>query len=173
MIILKKFILDNLFIKIILDIAFKIPLSNFILTIKTYLDYNFIYEDLFQVFITATPVTLATRFLPNIVKAITEMPEDCKRHCRQKTKFLLERLSRKFGFDLVSSLVPKSDLTTQKRLRNIRKEVARRSRKVSEDGSGGDDEDFAVKSNRQKTMEEILADSSDDEFDEQVKKEVS
>jgi len=120
-----------------------------------------------KVFITATPVTLATRFLPNIVKAITEMPEDCKRHCRQKTKFLLERLSRKFGFDLVSSLVPKSDLTTQKRLRNIRKEVARRSRKVSEDGSGGDDEDFAVKSNRQKTMEEILADSSDDEFDEQ------
>ena len=78
----------------------------------------------------------------------------------------MERFSRKFGFDLVASLVPKSDITTQKRLRNIRKEVARRARKVSEDGSGGDEDDLGVKG-RQKTMEEMLADSSDDEFDEQ------
>jgi ribosomal RNA-processing protein 12 len=119
-----------------------------------------------KVFITSTPVTTAARFLPQIMKGLTEMPEDCKRHCRQKTKFLMERFSRKFGFDLVASLVPKSDLTTQKRLRNIRKEVARRSRKVSEDGSGGDEDDSGLKG-RQNTMSEMLADSSDDEFDEQ------
>ena len=129
-----------------------------------------------QVFITATPVTLATRFLPNIIKALTDMPEDCKRHCRQKTKFLLERMARKFGYDLVSSLVPKTDATTQKRLKNIRKEMARRARKTDGGGGGGggsSDEDdgvedeFSVKG-RQKTMDEILADSSDDDELEEV-----
>ena len=119
---------------------------------------------MFKVFIPSTPVTTAARFLPQIMKGITDMPDDCKRHCRQKTKFLMERFSRKFGFDLVASLVPKSDVTTQKRLRNIRKEVARRARKVSEDGSGGDEDDQGMKG-RQKTMDEMLADSSDDEFD--------
>ena len=118
-----------------------------------------------KVFITATPVTTATRFLPPIMKAIVNMPDDCKRHCRLKTKFLLERLSRKFGYDLVASLVPKSDVTTQKRLRNIKKEGARKARKVSEDGSGADEDEFGAKG-RQKTMDEMLADSSDDEFDE-------
>ena len=38
-----------------------------------------------------------------------------------KTKFLYERLVRKFGWDFVSSLVPKSDVTTHKRLKNMRK----------------------------------------------------
>jgi len=118
-----------------------------------------------KVFITSTPVTVATKFLPNIMKSLVEMPEDCKRHCRQKTKFLLERFCRKFGFDLVASLVPKSDLTTQKRLKNIRKEVARRSRKLSDDGSGADEDDLGIKG-RQKTMDELLADSSDEEAEE-------
>jgi len=123
-----------------------------------------------KVFITATPVTVATKYLTQIMKAIVNMPDDCKRHCRQKTKFLLERFCRKFGFDLVASLVPKTDLTTQKRLKNIRKEVARRARKVSEDGSDAD-LDFGGGKNaggRQKSMDEILADSSDeDDFDEE------
>ena len=66
--------------------------------------------------------------------------------------------------------MPKTDLTTQKRLKNIRKEVARRARKVSEDGSDAD-LDFGGGKNaggRQKSMDEILADSSDeDDFDEE------
>jgi len=119
-----------------------------------------------KVFITATPVAVATKFLPAIMKAIVNMPEDCKRHSRQKTKFLLERFSRKFGYDLVCSLVPAKDITTQKRLKNLRKEAARRARKVSEDGSGPDnDDDFGTGANRQKSMDEILADSSDDDLD--------
>ena len=109
---------------------------------------------------------MATKFLPAIMKAIVNMPEDCKRHSRQKTKFLLERFSRKFGYDLVCSLVPAKDITTQKRLKNLRKEAARRARKVSEDGSGPDnDDDFGTGANRQKSMDEILADSSDDDLD--------
>jgi ribosomal RNA-processing protein 12 len=89
---------------------------------------------------------------------------------RIKSKYLFERLSRKFGHDLVSSLVPKTDEKTHKRLKNIRKELARRARHAAagEDGGSGQDEndDSAVIRGRQKTMEELLADSSDDdEFD--------
>jgi hypothetical protein len=35
-----------------------------------------------QVFVTTTPVTEAARFVPQIVKALCNMPEDCKRHFR-------------------------------------------------------------------------------------------
>jgi len=115
-----------------------------------------------KVFVTSTPILSSTKYVASIVKALVEMPEDCKRHFRVKTKYLLERLVRKFGWDYVSSLVPKSELKMHKRLKNMRKELARRARKVSED-SGADDEDFVAAKNRHKTMDEILADSSDDD----------
>jgi len=114
-----------------------------------------------KVFVTATPLLSASRFVPGIVAALVAMPEDCRRHYRVKTKFLLERLVRKFGWDFVSSLVPREDAKMHKRLKNMRKEMARRARTVSED-SAGDEEDFTG-AKKQKTMEEILADSSDDE----------
>merc|ERR1712037_1048991 len=92
------------------------------------------------------------------------MPDDCRRHFRVKTKFLLERLCRKFGWDFVTSLVPQSDVTLHKRLKNMRKEMAKMARTVSED-SGGDEDDVYASTKKQKTMDEILADSSDEEDD--------
>jgi len=115
-----------------------------------------------KVFITSTPILSSTKYVSSIVKSLVDMPEDCKRHFRVKTKFLLERLVRKYGWDFVSSLVPKNELKMHKRLKNMRKEIARRARKISED-SGVDDEDFGIVKNRHKTMDEILADSSDDD----------
>merc|ERR1719193_110782 len=47
---------------------------------------------------------------------------------------------------------------------NMRKEMAKRARTVSED-SGGDEDDIYANTKKQKTMEEILADSSDEEDD--------
>jgi ribosomal RNA-processing protein 12 len=47
-----------------------------------------------QVFITATPLLQCSRHVPGVVSALVKMPEDCKRHFRVKTKFLLERLVR-------------------------------------------------------------------------------
>merc|ERR1712226_924263 len=118
-----------------------------------------------KVFVTSTPLLSASKFVPGIVTALVTMPEDCKRHFRVKTKFLLERLTRKFGWDFVSSLVPKSDINMHKRLRNMRKELARRARTVSED-SGCDEEDLSLGAKKQKTMDEILADSSDEDMEE-------
>jgi len=114
-----------------------------------------------KVFVTSTPILNSTKYVASIVKALVEMPEDCKRHFRVKTKYLLERLVRKFGWDYVSSLVPKSELKMHKRLKNMRKELARRARRVSED-SGADEEDFGA-AKRHKSMDEILADSSDED----------
>merc|ERR1719369_60092 len=115
-----------------------------------------------KVFVTSTPILSSTKYVASVVKALVEMPEDCKRHFRVKTKFLLERLVRKFGWDYISSLVPKSELKMHKRLKNMRKELARRSRRVSED-SGCDDDDLGFSKHKQKSMEDILEDSSDDD----------
>merc|ERR1712059_179155 len=115
-----------------------------------------------KVFVTSTPILSSSKYVSNIVSSMVDMPEDCKRHFRVKTKFLLERLVRKFGWDFISSLAPKTELKTHKRLKNMRKELARRARRVSED-SGCDDEDMSFSRNKQKTMEDILADSSDEE----------
>jgi len=122
-----------------------------------------------KVFICTSPLVVSTRFLPNIMKGLREMPADCMNHSRTKMKFLLERLVRKFGYDLVASLVPKTDIMLQKRLRNIKKESARNSR--SDDSKGdaldGDDDEFSatIGKTRQKTMDDYLANSSDEEFD--------
>merc|ERR1739838_1191812 len=115
-----------------------------------------------KVFVTSTPIMNSTKYVTTWVKALVEMPEDCKRHFRVKTKYLMERLVRKFGWDYVSSLVPKSDLKMHKRLKNMRKELARMARRVSED-SGADEEDFGTAKSRHKSMDEILADSSDED----------
>jgi len=121
-----------------------------------------------KVFITSTPISYSTKFLPNIMKGLTEMPEDLKRHTRIRTKFLLDRMCRKYGHDLITSLVPKKDLTTHKRLKNIRKGAARKDRQDGDDGDSADDDDeFSLVPGREKTMEELLADSSDDEFDDE------
>ena len=117
-----------------------------------------------KVFITSTPLLMSSKFVPRIVEALVVMPDDCRRHFRVKTKFLLERLCRKFGWDFVSSLVPQSDVTLHKRLKNMRKEMAKRARTVSED-SAGDEDDIYASNKKQKTMDEILADSSDEEDD--------
>jgi ribosomal RNA-processing protein 12 len=76
---------------------------------------------------------------------------------------------------MVSSLVPKSDVITHKRLKNLRKLQERR--KKLGDRQNGDDDDgdsddglgFQLKS-KPKTIDEILADSDDDMEVDQVRK---
>ena len=51
----------------------------------------------------------STKNVPSIVKALVEMPKDCKRHFRVK------RLVSKFGWDYVSSFVTKFELKMHKR----------------------------------------------------------
>ncbi len=124
-----------------------------------------------RVFVTVNPVFETSRFVETIMKALSNMTEDCKRHFRIKSRFLLERLVKKFGYDLVSGIVSKEDTIMQKRLNNIRKAQARKARademkvKGGADDDSDDDSEFRVRSTP-KNMEEIMADLDDSENDE-------
>ena len=126
-----------------------------------------------RVFVTTNAVYNTTRFLEPIMKALAEMSEDCKRHFRIKTRFLLERMVRKFGYDLLLGLVPKGDEVMQKRLKNIRKAHARKDRdderrdkrRSGEDSDDEDGGDFKIRA-KPKNMEEIMAEIDDSENDE-------
>lgn len=97
-----------------------------------------------------------------------KMPEDCMRHFRLKTRYLMDRLVRKFGYDLVSSLVPKDNVQMHKRLKNIKKvQVKKRKDKeaaasATADDDSDDEEKFKVKA-RPKTIGEILAESDEED----------
>lgn len=121
-----------------------------------------------RVFVTSYPVLNSAQFCEKIVRGVVKMSDDCKRHYRLKTRYLFDRLVRKFGHDVVQSLVPKDDVMTHKRLKNIRKIQARKKRldeeKVQEDSDNEDDAEFKVRM-KPKTMEEILALSGSDKED--------
>ena len=81
------------------------------------------------------------------------------------------RLVRKFGYDIVSAMVPKSDEVMHKRLKNIHKEDARKQRRREERGGNEEDEDEEDefegigkrKSLKARSMDEILGGGSDNE----------
>ena len=73
-----------------------------------------------RVFVTADSVLKTAKYVENIVGSLVKMPESCQRHFRLKSRYLLDRLIRKFGFDFISSMIPKDDIVMQKRLKNIR-----------------------------------------------------
>ncbi|XP_046383339.1 RRP12-like protein [Ischnura elegans] len=108
------------------------------------------------------------QFVPTLVKSLSCMVDDTKRHFRIPVRHLFERLVRRYGYDAVARVVPESDAVTHKRLNNIRKMQARKKR-MRDEGEEDDDnesaaDDFQVKA-KPMSIEEILAESdSDDEF---------
>jgi ribosomal RNA-processing protein 12 len=56
------------------------------------------------------------------------MVDDCKKHFRLKVRDIMIKLIRKFGFNIISNMIPISDLMMQKRLKNIRKIEARKQK---------------------------------------------
>ena len=70
------------------------------------------------------------------------MPDDCMRHFRLKTRYLMDRLVRKFGYDLVSAIVPKDNVQMHKRLKNIKKvQVKKKKDKDARAAAAAGDED--------------------------------
>ncbi|XP_016366610.1 RRP12-like protein [Sinocyclocheilus rhinocerous] len=104
-----------------------------------------------------------------IMEGISNM-NDMRRHFRVKLKNLYTKLIRKFGFELVKSMLPADQ---HKILVNIRKTEARNKRrklviKTEEDGSDTEDEKPKVK---EESIEDILAETdSDSDEDEKPKK---
>ena len=82
-----------------------------------------------QVFVQVNPVVKTAKHVQMIIRSVITMTEDCKRHFRLKTRYLLDRLVRKFGYELVAGMVPKNDEMTLKRLKNIKKLQMQKKRK--------------------------------------------
>uniref|UniRef100_A0A672PV44 Uncharacterized protein n=1 Tax=Sinocyclocheilus grahami TaxID=75366 RepID=A0A672PV44_SINGR len=105
----------------------------------------------------------------HIMEGISNM-NDMRRHFRVKLKNIYTKLIRKFGFELVKSMLPADQ---HKILVNIRKTEARNKRrklviKTEEDGSDTEDEKPKVK---EESIEDILAETdSDSDEDEKPKK---
>uniref|UniRef100_A0A8B9LJL8 Ribosomal RNA processing 12 homolog n=1 Tax=Astyanax mexicanus TaxID=7994 RepID=A0A8B9LJL8_ASTMX len=97
-----------------------------------------------------------------IMEGITNMKEDMRRHCRMKLKSIFTKLVRKFGYELVKSMLPAEH---HKVLANIRKVEARTKRRKL---LSKDEED---ESDKKRIIEDILAETdSDDSEDEGPKK---
>ncbi|XP_024936269.1 RRP12-like protein [Cephus cinctus] len=124
-----------------------------------------------KVYITVMPSPTVAPTLPAIMKASSKMTEDCKRHFRLKIRDILVKLVRKYGIDTITAMVPVSDEVMHKRLKNIRKIQTRKQKakeqKKAQQGEEDSDEEFNVKS-KPKSIEEILADSDEEEFDEDM-----
>ncbi|XP_074031653.1 RRP12-like protein [Leptinotarsa decemlineata] len=116
-----------------------------------------------KVYMTTLPSPMVASSLELIMKTLTGMTDDCKRHFRLKTRDILDRLVRKYGCDSLTPFVPHTDVVMYKRLKNLRKLNARKKRmRDAEKGEeSSEEEDFAVKA-KPKSVEEILADSDSD-----------
>ncbi|XP_001606680.2 RRP12-like protein [Nasonia vitripennis] len=117
-----------------------------------------------KVYLSVMPTPTIGPTLPKIIEALTSMTDDCKRHFRQKVRDIMIKLTRKFGVDIISGMIPASDQTMHKRLKNIRKIETRKQKLKEQNKNKKDDEsdeEFSVK-RKPKSLEEILADSDED-----------
>uniref|UniRef100_A0A182RNB5 Uncharacterized protein n=1 Tax=Anopheles funestus TaxID=62324 RepID=A0A182RNB5_ANOFN len=117
------------------------------------------------------PVPLVTNYLPLIVNSLSLMVKDTKRHCRLLMGYIWKKLCKRFGAQEVIKLVPGNDEETHKRLKKIRKDLARakrnkQDREGKEDAAEEDDDnepDFASGlQTKSLTIDDILADSDSD-----------
>ncbi|KAJ8361402.1 hypothetical protein SKAU_G00179270 [Synaphobranchus kaupii] len=108
--------------------------------------------------------------MPVIMEGIGNIKDDVRRHFRAKLKNIFTKFIRKFGFELVKSMLPEEH---HKVLTNIRKAEARTKRhkllqKAEDEGSESEEDSPKAKG---ESIEEILAESeSEDSEDEKPKK---
>ncbi|XP_024153489.1 RRP12-like protein isoform X2 [Oryzias melastigma] len=105
------------------------------------------------------PKTLASH-VTVMMEAIGNIKDDMRRHFRTKLKNIFTKFIRKFGFELVKSMLPEEH---HKVLANIRKAEARtkRRRQASEEEEDSGDEEEAPKV-KSESIEDILAESDSD-----------
>lgn len=91
-------------------------------------------------FIKILPASYVANHLPNIVKSMSAMKPDTKRFYRKQLGFTYKRLCKRFTPEEIVKLVPGNDEITHKKLKNIRKALARSLRRKDTDKSDSDDD---------------------------------
>lgn len=111
---------------------------------------------------------ILSKHLQKMMEAIGTLNEDMRRHFRMKLRNIFTKFIRKFGFDLVKSMLPEE---YHKVLVNIRKAEAKNKKQkaLKEAASNADEGDDEEKGHKGDSIEEILADT-DEEEEEDVKK---
>jgi ribosomal RNA-processing protein 12 len=122
------------------------------------------------------PMELAPH-VKELVEKVLSWSQNDRNHFRLKARVILERLIRKFDFEMVASLVPKKH---QKLMSHIRKTEARhkRIRREKRDqylSTVGDQDDFIKppKTSSKPSFDELLYDSEDEERGEKKVKRTS
>uniref|UniRef100_F6X6Z7 Ribosomal RNA processing 12 homolog n=1 Tax=Monodelphis domestica TaxID=13616 RepID=F6X6Z7_MONDO len=105
-------------------------------------------------------VTHVAKHLQLMMEAIGSLADDMRRHFRMKLRNLFTKFIRKFGFELVKGLLPED---YHRVLVNIRKAEARSKKQRALQEAVSMDEDDGPPQARGDSIEEILADSDEDE----------
>lgn len=92
------------------------------------------------VFIKILPASYIANHLPNIVKAMSAMKPDTKRFYRKQLGFAYTRLCKRFTPEEIVKLVPGNDEITHRKLKNIRKSLARAKRQKTSENVESDDD---------------------------------
>ncbi|XP_029466030.1 RRP12-like protein isoform X2 [Rhinatrema bivittatum] len=108
-------------------------------------------------------ITLLSKHLQLMMEAIGNIKEDMRRHFRTKLKNVFTKLIRKFGFELVRNMLPEE---YHKVLVNIRKAEARNKKQKALKEAASVEENELPSRQKGDSIEEILADSDDEEAEE-------
>lgn len=109
-------------------------------------------------------VTHLAKHVQLVMDAIGRLSDDMRRHFRMKLRNLFTKFIRKFGFELVKGLLPAE---YHKVLVNIRKAEARAKRHRALSQAAMDEEGEQPAQGRGDSIEEILADSEEEDNEEE------
>uniref|UniRef100_A0A7M4F4E7 Ribosomal RNA processing 12 homolog n=1 Tax=Crocodylus porosus TaxID=8502 RepID=A0A7M4F4E7_CROPO len=115
-------------------------------------------------FLKAALLLVDIKLLTAHLEAVGALSDDMRRHFRTKLKNLFTKFIRKFGFELVQGLLP---ATHHKVLLNIRKAEGRgRRQRALRQAAAREQDPEALPRPRGDSMEEVLADSDEEEEEE-------
>ncbi|XP_017055548.1 RRP12-like protein [Drosophila ficusphila] len=116
-------------------------------------------------FIKVMPIPLVANHLETIMRSLSAMTKDTKRYCRIQIGYFLKKLCKRFSTEELARFVPGDDEVTHRRLKKIRKQMRRETRKKqSEEAQAESSDEELVGGLEQKsyTIDDILADSDSD-----------
>ena len=95
------------------------------------------------------PVEMVRVRLPSLIPNLMRWSHEHKGHFRAKVKHILDRMVRRFGYEIVNKHCPEAD---RKLITNIRKtkERNKRKKKAANDGGDDSDEEYQEETNQKK-----------------------
>ena len=126
--------------------------------------------DFIRMFMSAVHSKRLPVYLQRLMDSLSGMDDEHQSAYRNRTRDIYSRMMRKCGADLVLRMVPPHDQVLAKRLKNLKKIEVRKKKARDESHKNekqiDDDEDQESMATQLKTMEHVLADSDDDDLDE-------